>query len=272
MQSTTSLPAATGRSNSDRKQIRFELICFAVVLALANAPLLVGNWHEPLVFFPALVGAGEWWRIITHPFVHVSWYHLLLDGAAFLMLYAELRHWPSWRRLGAVAASAASSLAAATSSPLIASDGFCGLSGIAHGLMAISAVEMIGRGDLWGKRVGWCALLLVVGKVLMEAASGEVVLSLLHFGLMGVPIAACHAGGVIGGLAFAFITLHSSIRTKARGRVGRQWRTVRLRRVWRRALVPWKLLIYMPALLQRRVKGPTERVTFACDRIAKAGS
>jgi len=182
---------------------RFELIFFAVILIIANTPLLGGMVREHLVFFPSRVAAGEWWRVITHPFAHVSWYHLFLDGAAFLMLYAELRHWSTRRRVAAVAASAMASLVAALTSPNISSLGFCGLSGVAHGLMAISAIEMIRGGEVWERRAGWCAFLIVVVKALVEAASGNVLLGFLHFGLMGVPNAACHAGGVIGGLVFA---------------------------------------------------------------------
>ena len=180
--------------------LRLELLAFATMLAIVNSPLLGGAWNAPLAFLPERVIHGQWWRVLTHPFVHVSWYHLLLDGAAFFMLYAELREWSSHRRLLAVAASATGSLLAALTSPVVFANGFGGLSGVAHGLMAISAVEMI-RGDrTWERRAGWCALILVIGKAGLEAATGNVALACLHFGLMGVPVAACHAGGVVGGL------------------------------------------------------------------------
>ncbi|HTD67814.1 MAG TPA: rhombosortase [Candidatus Limnocylindria bacterium] len=188
------------KSSVRSSPLRVELIVFAILLAIANAPLLSREWNEQLVFFPDRVANGEWWRIVTHPFVHVSWYHLLLDGAAFLMLFAELRHWSPFARLNAVGASAFGSLAAALTSPAVSSIGFCGLSGVAHGLMAITAIEMIRRAGAWEQRAGWCSLAVVLGKAALEAATGNVVLASLHFGLMGVPIAVCHAGGVIGGL------------------------------------------------------------------------
>src|SRR5687768_12103865 len=93
--------------------VRAELIAFAVVIAVANASLLWNQWNAPLAFFPTHVAHGEWWRILTHPFVHVSWYHLLLDGSAFLMLYAELAHWTTQRRLSAIGCCGAGSLVAA---------------------------------------------------------------------------------------------------------------------------------------------------------------
>ena len=71
--------------------------------------------------------------------------------------------------------------------------------------MALSAVEMIRRVEKRERIAGWCALLIVVGKAAIEAATGQVALAILHFGLMGVPIAACHAGGAVAGLMFALL-------------------------------------------------------------------
>jgi len=187
---------------TSQRSLRPELFVFAIALAILNAPLFGGAWLQQFVFYPDLVAAGEWWRVVTHPFVHVSWYHLLLDGGAFFLLYPELREWSRARRLAAVACCALGSLLAAMVSPAVASIGFCGLSGVAHGLMALSAVEMIRRTEKRERMAGWCALALVVGKAAIEAATGQVTLAFLHFNLMGVPIATCHAGGVIAGLMF----------------------------------------------------------------------
>jgi len=192
-----------GSENGARQQaatLRFEMLLFAILLAIVNAPFLGGAWSGRFAFLSERVAQGEWWRMVTHPFVHVSWYHLLLDGTAFFMLYAELREWAAWRRLAAIIVSALGSLLAALTSPVVYANGFGGLSGAAHGLMAISAVEMIRGGAPWERRAGWCALVAVITKAAFEAATGNVALAFLHFGLMGVPVAACHAGGVIGGL------------------------------------------------------------------------
>jgi rhomboid family GlyGly-CTERM serine protease len=155
--------------------------------------------RDSLCFNPSAVVAGQWWRVVTHPFVHVSWYHLLLDGAAFLLLYHGLeRH-----RLRYVAATGAGSLLASLWFwPAIGTTGLCGLSGIAHGLMAVMALELIHRGD----RLGWSCLALVAGKAIWEGATGHVVFEGLHSGLIGTPVAVCHFGGVIGGaIAFAML-------------------------------------------------------------------
>ena len=144
MQSMTH-PAARGPiPGAARREIRAELLGIAAVLVLLNLPLFIGGSTAAFAFRIDAVAAGEWWRIFTHPFVHVSWYHLLLDGAAFLALYANLLAPTRARRL----ASAATARPAASSwplcvSPLIARLGLCGLSGAAHGLMALSALEML---------------------------------------------------------------------------------------------------------------------------------
>ena len=182
---------------------RPELLLFVALLALFNAPILVGPCLHSMVFLPQAVEGGEWWRLFTHPFVHVTWYHLLLDGAAFLALYHSLVEASMVRRLSYVfAAGAGSVLVSWAAAPAIATGGLCGLSGVAHGLMAVSALEMIGaqRPGSTEWRIGWIGLVLVVGKAALEALSGRMFFTLLHFGLMGDPVAVSHAGGVIGGL------------------------------------------------------------------------
>ena len=139
---------------------------------------------------------------MTHPFVHVSWYHLLLDAGAFLVLYASLEDGSAWKRgLYLMASGAGSLLAALFASPEISSAGLCGLSGIAHGLMAICALEMMGSAEdprLWW--AGLTCLTLVVAKSIFEALAGHCLFSSLHFGMLGSPQTACHAGGALGGI------------------------------------------------------------------------
>lgn len=183
---------------------RAELMFFGLLLALFNAPVLVGScWHS-LIFQPAAVGAGEWWRLLTHPFVHVTWYHLLLDGAAFLLLYESLNEAKLLRRLAYIVGGVLGSLLSSWATvPTISSGGLCGLSGVAHGLMAVSAVEMLSgqpRGSAeW--RLGLVTLAAVLGKAALEAITGKMFFTFLHFGLMGDPVAVSHAGGIVGALA-----------------------------------------------------------------------
>ncbi|MDD2461398.1 MAG: rhomboid family intramembrane serine protease [Kiritimatiellia bacterium] len=89
----------------------------------------------------------RWWRLLTASFVHVSAYHLALDAGAFLLLYHTLHEPSRPGRLLAVAACAAGSLAASLLT--LAPDGsLCGLSGVGHGLLAVSALSA--GWPLWG--------------------------------------------------------------------------------------------------------------------------
>jgi rhomboid family GlyGly-CTERM serine protease len=181
---------------------RCELTALAAWLVLANLPLLFGGMADSLAFQPRAVGAGEWWRVLTHPFAHVSWYHLLLDAAAFFLAYSELRERRFLERAALVtAAGAGSLLAAVLASPAVAIHGLCGLSGLAHGLSAVVGVELFLRSREQLLRAGGLAcLVIVVGKSVIEAATGNVLFADWHFGWLGTPIAVCHGGGVLGAL------------------------------------------------------------------------
>jgi membrane associated rhomboid family serine protease len=187
-----------------------ELAVWTIVLAILNAPLLSGGSTAALALLPDSVAAGEWWRLFTHPFVHVSWYHLLLDGAAFLLLWNELAG-PLRARLACVAASAIGSVgAAAIASPEFWTAGLCGLSGIAHGLMAKQGLERWHDG-----LIGRAIVFAVLGKSVIEGCSGAALFNGLHFGLLGTPIVACHLGGVGGAMLF-----HAVIQLYGRGNGG----------------------------------------------------
>ena len=193
--------------------VRPELWGFGLIILVLNLRVLEGLPAPALAFQPAAVRHGEWWRLFTYPFVHVTWYHLLLDGSAFLMLYHGLLERRLACRLLYVVAAGAGSLGCAWITTDLAG-GLCGLSGIAHGLMAISAIELV-AGHPPGspeRRLGWWSFGIVVVKAGFEALSGRMFFAFLDFGLLGNPIAVSHAGGVVGGLV-AMMLLRSSWRS-----------------------------------------------------------
>jgi rhomboid family GlyGly-CTERM serine protease len=178
---------------------RVELTAIAALIVLLNLPLITGQFAGSFAFLPSAVRAGEWWRLFTHPFVHVSWYHLLLDVTAFFVAYAELRNRRWLERLGLVAAAGAGGLLTAWwTAPVILTRGLCGLSGIAHGLTAVVGLELAQSRDRLLRRVGLLSFAGVVLKSFVEALSGQIVFTSWHLGWLGTPIAVCHAGGVIG--------------------------------------------------------------------------
>ncbi len=169
-------------------------------LLLVNGGLLLGRGPAAgLAFDPGALAAGEWWRLLTWPLVHVSPYHLLLDGSAFLLLYLGLEERQAGRKLLLVAGSVAGALLL----PVLVDGrlrqvGLCGLSGVAHGLAVISALEMLrheGQKSLGRLLLGGLAL-----KLAWELGSGRILLQGLHLGEIGLPIVATHVGGALGGL------------------------------------------------------------------------
>ncbi|HEX9189613.1 MAG TPA: rhombosortase [Vicinamibacteria bacterium] len=179
----------------------WDVALLGLAVLVSNAPLLLaGQPSLALVYAPHAVSAGEWWRLLTHPLVHVSRYHLLLDGVAFLSLLAGLGDLRAPQRLALVGASAATSLAAASVLPGEAARyGLCGLSGVGHGLLAATAVLLVRDPDASTRRLGAVVLVLVVGKALGEALTGRLLLDLVHLGDLGRPNRLCHLGGVVGG-------------------------------------------------------------------------
>ncbi len=186
--------------------IKGSIWAWTILLLMVNLPLAWGEVRSSLLFLPDIVRQGQWWRIFTFPLVHLSWYHFLLDAGGFLLLFGclEAKRWFA-RTLYIAGAGAGSLLLALAMDPVIDSQGLSGLSGIAHGLMAVSALEMLRHKDQ--RRWGWISLFTVVGKSTYELVSGHVLFEFLHMGLCGQPLAACHAGGVAGAL-IAFVLVH----------------------------------------------------------------
>ncbi|MBW1634783.1 MAG: rhomboid family intramembrane serine protease [Deltaproteobacteria bacterium] len=205
------------------RQNRFPaaLTGFMIILIACNLHLFLGTSPSPLIFSENLVADGEWWRIITHLFVHVSWYHLLLDSiaTAFLWHEIELDSFPK-KLFIAVSAAAGSLLCAVLFSPLIEQSGYCGLSGLAHGLMFFLGLLWLEESLTTGRQTGAnpvkiiAAILLLLasgGKSIVEVVSGSVIFAQIHMGDLGVPIVHAHLGGVLGSLAaYLFLRFYKS--------------------------------------------------------------
>lgn len=166
---------------------------------ILNLHLIGKGTIQSLIFLPDFVTAGQWWRLLTHPFVHITWYHLLLDAGAFFLLYTGLEETCALHRLTHTLICGLFSLAAVWAfTPAVNGLGLCGLSGIAHGLMAVSGLETMQKKETF--KLGLLCLVLVVAKSIYEVCINNTLLAFLQFGLCGIPLVACHAGGVIGGI------------------------------------------------------------------------
>jgi rhomboid family GlyGly-CTERM serine protease len=189
---------------TDRRKLwhKMELAGLAALLIVLNWSVLQGVCNSRLLFLPEAVRAGEWWRLFTYPFIHVTWLHLLLDGAAFLLLYRDLQEQPwAQRVLFCIAGAIGGLLVCICADPALSTKGLCGISAIAHGLMGISALNLMSqRHDKLLFRIGLCSFAIVTVKCLIEILTGKMLFTFLYFGMVGDPVAVTHAGGLLGAL------------------------------------------------------------------------
>lgn len=194
---------------------------FLILLLLSNQHLFTGTAPSALIYDTKSVASGEWWRIFSHLLVHVSWYHLLLDATAVAIIWRELNIQSQLLKFGSAAICAACSLLVAVMfSPRITEVGFCGLSGMAHGLMFLLGAlwthqALANTGNSGKQKLKRTTLLLgctLAGvssiKSIAEVLSGSILLGNLHAHNLGTPIVHAHLGGVLGGL-IAFVLYYS---------------------------------------------------------------
>lgn len=170
------------------------LLFLVLMTALTLGPPLVGGSALPFML-ESPPRPVPWF---THPWVHQGPYHLLLDGGAFLALWGMLDRRSS-RRWLLLAATNLGSAAAIWITGTGAAGAFGGLSGIAHGLMAVIALDWIRDRDL--RLPGAVLLCLLLGKALTELHTGQPFFHRLHLGDIGTPLVACHLGGILGALS-----------------------------------------------------------------------
>lgn len=182
-------------------------ISLMVMLMLCNTHLITGETASWSVFRFNDVMQGQWWRVLTHPFTHVSLYHFFIDTSATFILLSQLGSSSiAGRLLPFVLSSAVSLSAVVLFSPHLLSTGYCGLSGTAHGLMSFLGLQWM-QGTKTGKGIdtisGITGILLLIssaGKSLIEVMAGDVLFANLHLGELGIPLVHAHLGGSIGGI------------------------------------------------------------------------
>jgi len=181
----------------------------AGLLLFTNYPLFFGGNTTRWAFYPGLVKQGEWWLVFTGLFAHVTWYHLLLDGLPFFLVYLSLDE----KRIVCsffyvILAGAGSLLAGIWFSPLVSEVGLRGLSGITYGITALGALEMVfhEKKDKTDKIIGAAVFAFLLLMVASEIITGKFLFSFLLFGMVGTPILVCHAGWIAGAIiAYALV-------------------------------------------------------------------
>ena len=194
-------------ANTDKnKSILMEALIIILLLTGFNLHLIFGPFFNAMVYYPEGGGTFPWLRLLAHPFVHMSRYHFLLDAGAFLLLYFELNVARIEKLVHIIISATASFFLVNTIATSSISAGFCGLSGIAHGLMAVWGLEL-----LFSKATRPVALLtlaIIIVKCGIETFTGTALFSWMHMGQCGSPVPAAHAGGVLGGL-FSSVLFHA---------------------------------------------------------------
>jgi len=196
-------------ANKQTPSRQVEIVALLALLIIVNLRLLFSNASATeLVFHPQSILSGDWWRIFSWPFAHVSRYHLLIDGTAFILLYHGLQTESRNSRIALTSAVICGSLVLPLLiSPEMSQLGLCGLSGPAHGLMAISALELMHHGE---KKLGGLLLTGLFLKTGWELFTGTAFLHQIHLGDIGQPIVSTHAGGVAAGTLCYYIHLFSA--------------------------------------------------------------
>jgi len=199
---------------------------FMVMMILCNSHLVLGQPPSWSLFRVEEVMRGQWWRLITHPFTHVSFYHLLIDFTATGLLLSQLGPSTVNRPMLFILCSSASLLAVVSFSPHLCTSGYCGLSGTAHGLMSYLGMQwahdsLSARKNQFVPMLsGIIFLASSVGKSAIEVKTGQVLFSNLHIGELGLPLVHAHLGGAIGGiLSYIALNLLASYRKQTRATV-----------------------------------------------------
>lgn len=145
------------------------------------------------------VAAGEFWRLLTGNFVHLGWYHWLLNSLGLLLLVLlcpePIRGWIWVRRLLLLSLAVGAGIYLWV--PQI--QNYAGLSGVLHGLFILGLAPQALRRD----PIAIACLLLLVGKIAYELIYGA---SLSDADAIGGRVAVeAHFFGVVAALAYGLV-------------------------------------------------------------------
>jgi rhomboid family GlyGly-CTERM serine protease len=178
---------------------KLDIIFFIIILILLNSQLFQNKFNTSFLFYPSKIIQGQLWRLLTHPFVHVSFYHLVLDAGAFFLLYMSLEGRNIFKKiLFILFCLSGSIISVLLFSQQINTYGYCGLSGIGHGLMLIVTFEMIKNKK--NPTFNIINLILLILKIIYEGVTRKIFFEFMYMNMCGHPFAMAHIGGVAGGI------------------------------------------------------------------------
>lgn len=188
---TAAVPAEPG---SARRSNALLLILLPVLLA-AGLVTLIGEPASALLRYERqAVLSGQVWRLFTAHLVHLGWAHLALNAAALVLialLFGRLFGATAWTALAVIAA-----LGVGLGLIALRADirWYVGLSGLAHGLIAASALALLHT----RRGAGIVLLALLAGKLLFEQSAGAPTGTQALIG--GATVVDAHLFGALAGL------------------------------------------------------------------------
>lgn len=171
------------------------IVALAVVFMVA-LQAMPAEWRMLLRYDRSAVAAGEFWRLVSGNFVHLSWTHLTLNLAGLVLgtwLFGA-DHRPAQWVLAAMIAAVAVNTGLFFLTPSVP---WCvGLSGLLHGLMIVGFGGWMLQGD---RLAGWL-LAVVLAKLMWEQLGGEMPWTEKLAG--GVVVTDAHLWGAVGGALY----------------------------------------------------------------------
>ena len=170
----------------------------SLLLLLAVAEPWSSRWLE---FDRSLIDAGQWWRLFTASWVHLSTNHLL-GNMAGVVLFAYVAGPSLNNRLGfALLVWSVSFVGVGLYVYADYLQRYVGLSGALHGLLLVAPFVS----PFYGRRMAWLFLIAIVGKCLWEQSPFYDDMAMLDY-IGGRVETNSHLLGAISGIVFlAFI-------------------------------------------------------------------
>ena len=197
-------------AEEDLAEIRFETwlmhqktpltkLLLGLIAAVALCQLLTGGWHASVLDAGLTKFNGrptDWWRLLTAPFLHGGWIHLLMNASALYYLGRRMEVLARWPHVAAVFLLA--SWVGGEASARFVSASSVGASGGLLGLLGFLLVfELMHRA-----LVPQSATRRLLAGVILTAVIGVVGFKLIDN--------AAHAGGLIAGMIYAFAVFPKS--------------------------------------------------------------
>src|SRR5215212_7061756 len=172
-------------------------IALLLACALLLLPEVAGDAARgALRYDRSSLEAGEWWRLLTAHFVHLSPRHAVLNVLGFALMWALFARDYSPRQWVAIVLASVAAIDAGLWFGNSEVAWYVGASGVLHGVMSAGAWSRLRRREF----DGWILATFLMGKLAYEQYVGVMPFS----ATVGTVVVDAHLYGAIGGLVAAF--------------------------------------------------------------------